>query len=357
MALLPRQPRFSGAFASRAILTQRTPLGAGAISLICLASMGSRVGWPESPAWLMAQGRTEDVMAVLQQIGKMNGTSLPPDFILISSTAAPEPSNSPASPPLTPVSKRATRVGPTSTAWDYDAVAPPADRWAFLQLPWMKTTAVLLAFLWFLSNFGYGVAALRIDLAPPPLTVPIPPPGIFNSMNLELVAAKLGGVPTSDNTYLQAIYMSAAAPVGALAGAFIVDSPLGRKWTLVVGILTMAASMIGFLRTSTENGVVMTGALTQATSQIMYAALYLYTPEVFPTAVRGCAAHRPASGRRELGRRGVTRRGLTSPMCRAAPASRRCRSSRASPASSRQSSGTPSSAAGGERAPMAVDEC
>jgi len=241
-----------------------------AISGFCLASLLPRLGLPESPVWLHACGRTEEAVDVLRRIARYNGRVLPANIMLDQPRRVTGHRDS-GSHSMT-VRNEASGLLVNAPNLSSSSLAPlPAEepratsRWAWLGDPWMQLTMVLLVILWFLSNFGYG---------------------LFNSMTLILITAKLGVSPTGSDAYRNAIITSCGGPIGAILGALLVDTRLGRKWTLVLGSALMAASLGVFYAVSSGVAVVASGLFTQATAQIMYAALYLYSPEIFPTDVR-----------------------------------------------------------------------
>lgn len=98
--------------------------------------------------------------------------------------------------------------------------------------------------------------------------------GLFNSMNLQLVTAKLGQAPAGDSAYVDAILMALGGPLGALLGAALVDTRLGRKGTLITGVVTLAASSGVFIAVGQKAGVILSGAFIQLTAQIMYSGVH-----------------------------------------------------------------------------------
>ena len=263
-----------------------------ALAATCFGSLIPRLRFPESPVWLCAQGRPEEAARVLQTVAARNGrvmrTELAAAHLRRRPFSTPDTcaERSVSTPTLTvnvAVSVPAdTREGVAReggeregggrgtpedgmTHWGCRGLCVPSHDW--LTVPWMKTTFGILLALWFLSNFGYG---------------------LFNSMNIVLVTDKIGAPPTGDAAYRDAMVQASAGPIGALLGAYLVDTWLGRKWTLCASVLLVGVSLGCFYAAHSEATIVACGALIQLNAQIMYAALYLYSPEVLPTSVRGC---------------------------------------------------------------------
>ena len=354
------------------------------VSAICLGSLLPRMGFPESPMWLDARGRTSEARRVVRAVAARNGRVLHEPSVshrprlglaLGSGSGLDEPSSShhPRFKPPSDVSSSApeapaaVRAEPLAEQQLAEPLAePPSSSVAvgkahlrsggsWLATPWMKTTLGLLVSLWFLSNFGYGLFSsmstcvrcacrmlymymcLRflsnfgyglfssmsnvtmcmsyvVHVSAVPLQLRVRPLhhmctmcisrvvyvhvvhahictcmcryGVFNSMTIVLTTAKIGAPPTGDAAYRDAMIQAAAGPAGALLGASLVETRLGRKWSLGMGVILMAVSLSLFLAAHSEAAIVASGAFTQLTAQVMYAALYLYSPEVLPTSVR-----------------------------------------------------------------------
>lgn len=114
---------------------------------MCFASLLLRLGFPESPSWLLAAGKEADALAVLHRIARMHGRQLPPALLRAGTLKLSSSANSePAEPPLDEATAlQCKRDGP-------GCCAVPAQLLALTKAPGMRTTLGLLAVLWFLSN-------------------------------------------------------------------------------------------------------------------------------------------------------------------------------------------------------------
>jgi len=189
----------------------------------------SRKGIPESPHWYYKNGKREETTDVLKQICDYNAVPFP-DVVLV------EPQ------------------------------AYSVDFCATLRKRKMIVTLLLLIGIWICVFTSYNG---------------------FNSFLPILM--KIKGVDNDANVYRNMfIYMSAGLP-GSLFGAYLVDTRLGRRWTLYIGALLSGIAMFLFLLLNTEIELIVFSSIYQFMTQIVWASMATYTPEYFPTDIRGTA--------------------------------------------------------------------
>ncbi len=131
----------------------------------------------------------------------------------------------------------------------------------------------MLVLIWFLSNYGYGT---------------------FNSTVPSLLSRK--GIGKHEparrarlDLYRDTLIYAAASVPGALLGMRIVETRLGRRLSLALACVLLAGCLAAFEFVRNEAEVVAATVGIALASQTMYTAEYVYTPEVYPTAVRGTA--------------------------------------------------------------------
>ncbi|KAF8924919.1 hypothetical protein BGZ58_001308, partial [Dissophora ornata] len=84
------------------------------------------------------------------------------------------------------------------------------------------------------------------------------------------------------------IYAVSGVP-GSVLATVMVESKLGRRYTMAVSTLGAALATILFAALSSHAAMTTFSAILNLLSTLMYAVLYSYTPEVFPSEIRGTA--------------------------------------------------------------------
>ena len=179
---------------------------------------------PESPRYLLVSGRTGEARAVLEQVARENGKTLPPGDLI--------------APPPTP-------RGRVSDLWS----------------PSLARTTLLLWVIWFSISLGYyGVFTWL--------------PSYFRAKGMELL-------PVYQNTFILAL----AQLPGYFSAAYLVEK-MGRRRTL--GIYMVASGLFTyFFAVATSLSWVVGMAVWMSFFALgAWGALYAYTPEVYPTTLR-----------------------------------------------------------------------
>lgn len=180
---------------------------------------------PESPRYLMISGKPEQAAAVLRQVAAENGRTLP-DF-----TLAPLPH---------------TALG----------------RLADLLHPRLRRTSLLLWFIWFAISLGYyGVFTWL--------------PGFFRASGMTLL-------PVYQNAFILAL----AQLPGYFSAAWLVER-WGRRRTLAFYLLASGVFTYLFAAATSLNWLVAMGIWMSFFTLGAWGALYAYTPEAYPTNLRG----------------------------------------------------------------------
>ena len=185
---------------------------------------------PESPRYLLTQGREEDSRAVLRQVAAENGVTLPADFRL--------------------------RLAPTAPAGQ--TAARPLAR--LFQAPLLRST-VLLSLVWFfLALAYYGIFTWL--------------PGIFLERGADLRGS-------GQNSFILAL----AQLPGYFSAAWLVEK-WGRRVTLAAYLVGSAVFTYLFAVVADPTGALLAAILMSFFSLGAWGCLYAYTPELYPTAVR-----------------------------------------------------------------------
>ncbi len=185
-----------------------------------------RRGVPESPRFLLVNGKTEAAQNVLKQVAAENGRPMP-DLR------------------LKPIEKKA-------------AVSRTSD----LLKPGLRRTTLLLWLMWFAISLGYyGVFTWL--------------PSFFRSSGMELL-------PVYQNTFILAL----AQLPGYFSAAYLVEK-WGRRRTLAFYLVASGVFTYLFALANTINMLVAMGIWISFFTLGAWGALYAYTPEAYPTNLRG----------------------------------------------------------------------
>mmetsp|Transcript_19665 Transcript_19665/g.27450 ORF Transcript_19665/g.27450 Transcript_19665/m.27450 type:complete len:508 (+) Transcript_19665:83-1606(+) len=212
----------------------------GGFGVMNLVVVFLRAGLPETPAYLMKTGNTQRALEVLNAMARENGAN-DEAFSLISELG-------------------------DGNSLNMDDDSKNETGGSFRELfrgRHMFLTTILLWSIWFCSTYAYTG---------------------FNMFLTKLLEAKH---IESSNVYRDALIYSAAGVPGSLLGSRLVETFLGRKWTMVGSTGITACCMLLFYLVHNELEVVIMSCLINVSSCVMFAAYYTYTPEVYRTAVRG----------------------------------------------------------------------
>ncbi|KAK2813804.1 hypothetical protein FQN50_000205 [Emmonsiellopsis sp. PD_5] len=114
-------------------------------------------------------------------------------------------------------------------------------------------------------------------------------------------------VNLSDDTYLVVTYrnsliIAVLGVPGCLLGGALVEAPyFGRKGTLSASTVLTGVFLFAFTTAMTSDALLAWNCAYNFMSNIMYAVLYSYTPEIFPTKGRGTGNALAAAANRVFG--------------------------------------------------------
>ncbi|KAK4052685.1 hypothetical protein OIV83_001972 [Microbotryomycetes sp. JL201] len=132
---------------------------------------------------------------------------------------------------------------------------------------WKRTT-ILVWLIWLLASAGYT---------------------IFNVFLPKYLEEKVGETVTHggrEQSLREYVLYTAAGIPGSLLGAWLVETSLGRIKTLAISTLVTSASTLVFVFVQTQAGIMASSAAVSLAATLMYAVIYAYTPEAFPTTTR-----------------------------------------------------------------------
>ena len=109
---------------------------------------------------------------------------------------------------------------------------------------------------------------------------------------LPLILSNIGIKDNSSiqDTYKQYMIIYCFGVPGVLLGTGIIETRLGRKWSMFVSAALMSLSLFLFVVVNTNVGRIGFNAMEYFAQSMFNAILYGWTPEVFPAQFRGSAA-------------------------------------------------------------------
>ncbi|KAJ2848563.1 hypothetical protein IWW36_003223 [Coemansia brasiliensis] len=116
---------------------------------------------------------------------------------------------------------------------------------------------------------------------------------MFNVFLPKLLEATPGNShPSQVSVYRDALIYAVSGVPGSLLGAWMVDTRLGRIYSMTAATAVSGLALIGFAFSTKAHIPALTivaSSVFGLTSTLMFAVIYAYTPEVFRPAVRGTA--------------------------------------------------------------------
>jgi putative MFS transporter len=238
-------------------------------SLPALYVLVLRRSMPESARFLLAGGRNREALEVLRRVERACGQ--PPAVVSLSVAAAgagaPAAAGAEAGTDAPPAAgaEAAPRAAERTGAGERPEQARPRVRLADLFAAGLRKRTALLWLLWFGMVFSYY--------------------GIFTWLPSLLAADGLTLVQTYRYTFL----ITLAQIPGYFAAAALVDR-LGRRTTLLLFLVPCALAAFGYSAAHTPAEVLLCGALISFFNLGAWGVVYTYTPELYPTRLRGTGA-------------------------------------------------------------------
>ncbi|KAG5980280.1 hypothetical protein E4U55_004186 [Claviceps digitariae] len=208
----------------------------------------------ESPKYLIGKGRDADAVRVIHEVARRNGKTI---ALTVEDLKACEPEGYVAQTNASAAVKR-----------HLDKLNPKKVK-ALFSTPRMALSTGTMMAIWALIGLGYP---------------------LYNAF-LPFIQDSRGAEFNDGSTYItyrNSLIISVLGIPGAFLGGFLVEMPkLGRKGTL--SIFTILTGVFLYCSTTALNSTSLLGwnCAFNFCSNVMYAVLYGYTPEIFPTPQRG----------------------------------------------------------------------
>ncbi|KAL2760970.1 hypothetical protein ACRALDRAFT_1059312 [Sodiomyces alcalophilus JCM 7366] len=222
----------------------------------------------ESPKFLMSKGRDQDAVRVVHRIAERNGkvTDLTLDHL-----KACEPEGYVARTDAATAAKRYV-----------EKLSFRNIRQLFASRRLGLSTSLIMS-IWALIGLGYP---------------------LYNAY-IPYIMATRGDVYGDGSTYItyrNSLVIAATGVPGALLGAWLVERRMvGRKGTLALSTMATGVFLYGSTTSRTSDALLGFNCAFSFCSNIMYAVLYGFTPELFPTPQRGTGNALAATSNRVFG--------------------------------------------------------
>ncbi len=207
----------------------------------------------ESPKYLMGKGRDEEAVRIVHEVARRNKKTT---TLTVEDLKACEPEGYvPRVDPAAAVQRKLEKV-------DFSHVRP-----LFATRRLALSTGLIMV-VWAFIGLGYP---------------------LYNAF-LPYIQATRGAEFGDGSTYLtyrNSLIIAVIGVPGALLGGWLVESRIGRKGTLASSTVLTGVFLYASTTALTSDALLGWNCAFSFFSNIMYAVLYSYTPELFPTPQRG----------------------------------------------------------------------
>lgn len=222
---------------------------------------------PESPRYLLSQGRDIDAVEAVNYVARRN--------------RKPEPLN------LVMFQEIDRQIGLTPTTEE--------------ELRALSRTQILKENLKDFQAMNYKSLFATKDLARHTtliwliwLTIGVAYPLYFNFLPTYL-AQKFSTDGSLSATYRSYCITSAVGVLGPIAASFIVNTRLGSRWSMGGSAIITGIFLFGYTAAKTSDANLAFSCLTGLLGNFMYAIMYAFTPESFPAPHRGLGTGQAAT--------------------------------------------------------------
>lgn len=209
----------------------------------------------ESPKYLMGKGRDEDAIRIVQEVARRNGKTT---RLTIEDLRACEPEGYVAQTGATAAMKRHL----------LENIDGSHVKTLFSSRRLGISTGMIMA-IWALIGLAYP---------------------LYNAF-LPFILSQRGAVYGDSSTFItyrNSLIIAVLGVPGALLGGLLIETPyVGRKGTLAVSTALTGVFLYGTTTADSSNGLLGWNCGFNFASNVMFAVLYGYTPELFPTPQRG----------------------------------------------------------------------
>ncbi|KAK4160962.1 mfs metabolite:h+ symporter [Cladorrhinum sp. PSN259] len=209
----------------------------------------------ESPKYLVGKGRDEDAVSIVREVARRNGKEC---SLTVEDLRRCEPAG---------YVQQKTGAG-TVVKRRLEVVKFERVRTLFGTRKMALSTGLIMA-IWAFIGLGYP---------------------LYNAF-LPYIQSQKGvdfGDGSTELTYRNSLIIASLGVPGALLGAWLIELPrFGRKGTLALSTVLTGVFLYASTTATNSDSLLGWNCAFNFTSNIMYAVLYSFTPELFPTPQRG----------------------------------------------------------------------
>ncbi|KAG1456332.1 hypothetical protein G6F56_006851 [Rhizopus delemar] len=198
---------------------------------------------PETPKFLMSQGKTDETIIVLQNIARVNGNQ---------------------------IDKKELQMAECEDEFeDQDENIERGSLSELLGQKWRRTTLLIWS-IWTITSIAYTMFNVFL-------------PKFLETLEQDDIK------PTLRQVYWDYMIYSLAGMPGSVIASYMIETRLGRKGTMTLSALGSSLSLFIFSAIKSRLVMVLSSSSVSFLATLLYAVIYGYTPEVFDTSVRGTA--------------------------------------------------------------------
>ena len=232
----------------------------------------------ESPKFLMSRGRDDRAVAVVREVARRNGR---PSALTLADL------------------QRCELHGSAGGGGGGGGVAQRTDAGAILQRNLRKVDLTHVRALFAGPRLAYSTSLIMAVWAFIGLGFPL-----YNAF-LPYIQATRGAAFGDSSTYItyrNSLIIASSGVPGALLGGALVELPrFGRKGTLAAATALTGVFLYASTAAASSDALLGWNCAYNFASNVMYAVLYAYTPEIFPTKDRGTGNALTATANRVFG--------------------------------------------------------
>jgi MFS family permease len=234
----------------------------------------------ESPKFLMGKGRDVEAVRIVHEVARRNGKTSP--LTIEDLQACENLASSPSGLDRGIVSARLNTSNSAIIKRNLQKIDASHIKSLFATRKLAFSTGIITS-IWALIGLGYPLFNAFL-------------PYIQQSRGAEF------GDGSTYLTYRNSLIIAVLGVPGCILGGILVETPrIGRKGTLSASTILTGVFLFGSTTALNSNSLLGWNCAYNFMSNIMYAVLYAYTPEIFPTKDRGTGNAITASANRVFG--------------------------------------------------------